>query len=252
MAYCTNCGKKLSDDAKFCSECGTPVGSTSSARKITYEGEIRKCPQCGEVINAFVSVCPSCGHEMRGATATSVVHQLALKLDTASSVSEKEKLIRNFYIPNTLEDILECLILASSNIETNSDCRNAWEAKLEQIYQKAQLTFGNSAEFEYVEEKYTRTLRRLRLHKSVSMTKSIAGGLLHVIGGFFHGMGTVLRGLWELLSLLLRCIGKIFAFLGNILASLLTPGALKTIGVAICIVGVALCIAIMYLAYLYN
>ena len=26
MAFCTNCGAKLADDAKFCTECGTPVG----------------------------------------------------------------------------------------------------------------------------------------------------------------------------------------------------------------------------------
>lgn len=202
MEYCTSCGRELPSDAKFCPECGSPTGQVFAKRKTIYEGEVRKCPQCGGVINAFVSVCPSCGHEMRGASATSVVHDLAMQLEKTHSTSEKERLIRNFYIPNTREDIIECLILASSNIETNSDCSDAWAAKLEQIYQKAKLTFGNSTEFEYVETMYNKAVKNFRKQKNILTAKRASGGIL-------YGAGTAISGIWRVLSLVLGGIWKL-------------------------------------------
>ena len=51
MAFCQNCGNQLAADAKFCSNCGTPAGSTSTenVRKQEYVGSVKKCPNCGAV-----------------------------------------------------------------------------------------------------------------------------------------------------------------------------------------------------------
>lgn len=118
MKYCTNCGKQLSDSAKFCDRCGTPVESVenSAERRQEYKGTIYKCPNCGEILDAFVTNCPSCGYEIRGAKASDSVRQLFSQLDNVKSESEKANIIRHFPIPNTKEDIWEFLILASSNI----------------------------------------------------------------------------------------------------------------------------------------
>lgn len=40
MAFCTKCGKKLDEDERFCSNCGTPVMETEF--KKYYDGEKRK------------------------------------------------------------------------------------------------------------------------------------------------------------------------------------------------------------------
>ena len=171
-------------------------------RKVNYEGEVRICPQCKEEINAFVPVCPSCGHEMRGSKATSSVHELAVNLNKAQSVDDKERLIRNFYIPNTREDIIEFLILASSNIETNSDCVDAWAAKLEQVYQKAKLTFGDSAEFEYVETMYNKTTAKLHMKKNITNVTNASVSLL-------HGTGTAISTIWKGLCSMLAFVWRI-------------------------------------------
>lgn len=56
MSFCNNCGKELVPGAKFCFECGTPViynqyndNSPNTKRKVVFEGEIHKCPNCGEI-----------------------------------------------------------------------------------------------------------------------------------------------------------------------------------------------------------
>ena len=65
MAFCQNCGNQLAADAKFCSNCGTPAGSTGTEniRKQEYVGSVKKCPNCGAVVTSLTAVCTSCGHE---------------------------------------------------------------------------------------------------------------------------------------------------------------------------------------------
>ena len=177
----------------------TNQGNENPRRKTSYEGEVRKCPQCRETINAFVPVCPSCGHEFRGSSATSIVHQLAVKLEKTNDSRKRDELIRDFYIPNTREDILEFFILALSNIKTGGMNTNAWMVKLEQAYQKAKLSFGNTPEFQHLTELYCKAQKCKKrqvfgtITRSVSKSKILQCLLLGTIGcimmviGFFGG-----------------------------------------------------------------
>lgn len=159
MAFCINCGQELTEGAKFCANCGKAVNNTTTTqRKTVYDGELHKCPNCGELLNSFVTNCPTCGYELRSVKAKSPVNELAMKIERTSSVDEKIELITNFYVPNTREDIFDFFILAVSNLEdTYYDTDDAWRAKLEQTYHKARISFGNTPEFEYIEKLYNRT-----------------------------------------------------------------------------------------------
>lgn len=86
MAFCINCGQELTEGSKFCAGCGKAVSdnSSTSQRKIIYEGEIYKCPNCGDILDAYESVCEICGYERRGAKATGSVRELQLKLEELS------------------------------------------------------------------------------------------------------------------------------------------------------------------------
>ena len=165
MAFCINCGQELPEGANFCANCGKAVNTiTSSQRKTTYEGEIHKCPNCGEVLRAFVSVCSSCGFELRGASSSHSVASFADKLENAQSQEQRVSLIRNFPIPNTKEDILEFMILASSNFETKLDrtVSDAWLAKIEQCYQKGRLLFKDDAYFTGIQNAYDQAYEKIK------------------------------------------------------------------------------------------
>ena len=141
MAYCVNCGTETVPNAKFCQKCGHPTGTQNdnSTRKQEFAGKIYKCPNCGEVLKAFEINCPACGHELRGAKASSAVKEFALKLEAIESRREYEKprglfavaeaqqrvsktdeqkisLIKSFSVPNSKEDMLEFMILATSSM----------------------------------------------------------------------------------------------------------------------------------------
>lgn len=177
MPFCTNCGSRINDGSKFCSECGASISTPNrenTTRKSVFDGEIHKCPSCGEVLSSFVAVCPSCGYEIRGKAATNSVQQFYWELNKATNLEQKDLMIRNFPIPNTKEDILEFLILASSNIigEDEKDIFEAWTAKFEQGYQKALLLFGQDADFSRIQQIYDEYQMNIGNEKTKKINKS--------------------------------------------------------------------------------
>ena len=207
MAFCINCGQELADGAKFCANCGKAVTGENapSQRKTVYEGNLHKCPNCGEVLNSFVTNCPTCGHEIRDAKGVSSVRQLAIKLEQLEAKRPPKKgtnifaqafgggtqlqsideqkigIIRNFSIPNTKEDVLEFIVLAAANIDlkvygldsgryqmldpARRELSDAWLAKLEQADQKAEIMFGHTQEYLSMRNVYENKLKAIKKQK---------------------------------------------------------------------------------------
>ena len=181
MAYCINCGQELAEGAKFCASCGASASGTNQGtqRKNTYDGEIHKCPNCGEVLNSFVTNCPSCGYEIRGASTSNAVKEFATQLTSAKTQQEKASIIRNFPIPNTKEDVMEFMILASTNITNNleSDISAAWQSKTEQAYQKAKILFQDEQELLNIQNIYSQVCAKLSKQKKIDTVKK-AGNII--------------------------------------------------------------------------
>lgn len=227
MAFCTECGHKLADGAKFCFECGAkvnvPITSRGESRKTVYDGEIHKCPNCGDILDAYESVCETCGYERRGTKATSSIQELAQKLEaietqrppkkvtsiftqafTQGHISktdeQKINLIQSFPIPNTKEDIMEFAVMAISNVDPDvfstmsmsnpynnapkQAISNAWFSKFEQAYQKGRLMFGDSAELENMHSLYVRKKKSIRIKKNaIWIAYGIIFGFLGLVVG---------------------------------------------------------------------
>ena len=119
MAFCSKCGKELSDGAQFCANCGAPVNGASdgSTRVQKFVGEINKCPSCGAVLQSGVLKCPECGYEIRGAQASKAAAEFNNQLKTAKTQQEYFNIIESFAVPTTREDIGYFLAMAKTNVE---------------------------------------------------------------------------------------------------------------------------------------
>ena len=179
--------------------------SDYTQRQQEYSGKLIKCPNCGEVLSSFTVNCPVCGYELRGLDSTYSIKSLQSKIEQLEAQRTNQKgpslikqmfgynklekvdsqivsLIKNYTIPNTKEDILEFLILASSNIDfkvyglekqqyqmnnpAQLEISDAWIAKFEQAYQKAKILFGESEEFKNIDDLYKKTMKKLKFAKS--------------------------------------------------------------------------------------
>lgn len=240
--FCQHCGTKLDLGARFCKSCGKPIDQSGGAttgcvppqteetfshkqhteRKTVYEGQLHKCPNCGELLDSFRSHCPSCGYEIRDARSSNSIRELAQKLERIESermapIEEKKSLMKmvfgkdfkdedeikeaqnrfdehkkqqkanliiNFSVPNTREDILEFMILASSNIDVkkgiDDEVSKAWLSKLDQVYEKAKLLMGSESSFTQIKYIYERKKAQIknRKFKGLAIACFIVGGYM--------------------------------------------------------------------------
>lgn len=238
MQFCPYCGTKLDKGARFCKNCGEPViqvqehtGETvfnqeakteaktpkekrvsedpRTQRKTVYDGELHKCPNCGEILKAFELNCPACGYELRGTKVSGAVKEFALKLEAIESRREYEKprglfaaaeaqqrisktdeqkisLIRSFSIPNSKEDMLEFMILATSNMnmstydstnthisKSEKEINAAWFSKVQQVYEKAKRSYSTDSIFSEIEALYNGCIEKIKKTKKKGTIKWI-------------------------------------------------------------------------------
>lgn len=209
MPYCRNCGAFVNDGAAFCVKCGSSVSGSDqyAVRQQEYAGKVIKCPNCGNPVSSFVANCPFCGFEFRDINASSAVREFARKLEAIeatrvqepvlsrflsntnlSSVSktdaQKISLIQSFSVPNTKEDILEFMILASANVsaesydsantrvsKTEKNVSNAWLAKMNQVYEKAKQLYGHDGDFDSIQRLYDNCTGKIKKAKYKGIIK---------------------------------------------------------------------------------
>lgn len=221
--FCKNCGKAVLQQKKDDKDENTNDQGNPSSRQTVYEGYIHKCPNCGEVLESFTATCPACGYEIRDTRTVSSAKELAEKLeaidekqmphfqakqsilktlvgkdfrgtdeeDEARSrfererVEQKANLIINYPIPNTREDMLELMLLASSNINVkdgvDDDLSQAWLAKMEQVCKRAEITLHNSEDYDQIRLIRDRKREEIRKRKIRKVLLLLAGVLGWVI-----------------------------------------------------------------------
>ena len=188
MPYCSHCGVKLPDNARFCHNCGIAVTLTLSNHQThtINEGILHVCPSCGDRLNAFSSKCASCGYEIRSSQVSQSVQEFSHELSSSHSLHQKETILRSFPIPNTREDIFEFMILASTNLSDKQHpvIYNAWLVKFEQCYQKAQLVIKDPKDLTRIDliyQKTQKTIRKIKRKLRSSEPSSIFSRLSSII-----------------------------------------------------------------------
>lgn len=186
-------------------------------------------------MESFLTVCQSCGYEIRDVRSASSVRELGMKLEKISAQKmpafqekksvlkmffgkdfkeedeakealdrfedqkdrEKASLIVNFSIPNSREDIMEFMILADSNIDTQKSVDDvvtkAWISKLDQVYRKAEISMGGHSDFLQIKEIYDNKKRKIRIRKiiDVLLRAGWLAGLVFVWGLLWNPTVTI-------------------------------------------------------------
>lgn len=176
-----------------------------SVREQEYVGKILKCSNCGAHITETTAVCPECGMQITKRAAVSSIQTFKEELMKIESVRkgglggafgiyshanesdiQKLSLIRNFPIPNSIDDCSEFMLLAIANIDVGLSKKtaynklmsngqiesaatigrtisNAWVSKMEQVYRKAEMSFPNEPEFVIIQKMYFDKMKELKI-----------------------------------------------------------------------------------------
>ncbi|WP_418851941.1 hypothetical protein [Prevotella sp.] len=154
-----------------------------TASKSNKYGEIKKCPNCGAIVDAFQTCCPECGHSFQNVAANSSITVLFQKLDelTANSsgwkqiwygnqnpeLKRKISLITTFPVPTTKDDILEFLstgvpLAKAPGFLAPYDQKaiaKAWRDKCQQIIIKARFSMKDDPKTLAEVEGYSKLLK---------------------------------------------------------------------------------------------
>lgn len=169
---CSKCGFLSDSKNSYCTKCGEPLTPQNNTdyktRQIIYEGKNHQCPNCGKKVDSFISYCTSCGFKLQDVNSSMSVKELNKKYEELVSIEDRIHLIKSFSVSNTKEDIKEFIILAASYIDhkayvnnsvsefgvSEKDLIEAWIAKLEQAYQKANWVLSDDEQFKELEKIY--------------------------------------------------------------------------------------------------
>lgn len=163
---CPHCGGVINETTAICPECGMQITGRAAVSSVQAFQE--------QLMNIELS--------RKKSRFMDIYTQAANPADT-----QKLSLIRSFPIPNTVADIQEFMLLAVANIDVklsknsaggkmtnwmNSGNVNltmqktisdAWVAKMQQSYQKAEMLFANEAIFVNIQKIYFDKMKELKI-----------------------------------------------------------------------------------------
>lgn len=181
---CPNCGEVMESFLTVCPTCGyeiRDVRSASSVRELAVKLEnisAQKMPAFEEKKSVMKMVF---GKDFKEGDEA----EEALKRFESQKNQEKASLIINFAVPNSKEDIMEFMILAASNIDVkkgiDDDVTKAWISKLDQVYQRAEISMGKHSDFLQIKTIYDRKKKEIKNKK----LKGVLIGVGCVVGWFF-------------------------------------------------------------------
>ena len=118
--------------------------AAASAPRSNKFGDVRKCPVCGAIAQAYQAKCPECGYEFSNVDANLSSQKLAAQVMNAKKESDKEQCITLFPIPNTKTDLLEFLTSLQPKMrDVNDPLSYAYFKKYQECIAKAKVSFSS-------------------------------------------------------------------------------------------------------------
>lgn len=176
---CPSCGEVLNSFVTNCPSCGLeirdvrPVSSVKEFAQKLERIEAQKMPAISEQKSVMKMVF---GKDFKEKDEV----EEAKRSFEEQKQKEKATLIINYSVPNTKEDITEFMLLATSNIDVKHGIDDvvskAWISKLDQVYQKAELSMGNSRDIEQIKEIYDNKKKQIS-NKKLKVVFAWVGGI---------------------------------------------------------------------------
>lgn len=194
--------------------------SETGASTSQKQGVINKCPSCGGVLKAFASTCELCGHELSGIAANRTISELVARFDEIEAevsraglqgaardkevIARKGRVIRDFAIPNSREDLQSLIFFIHPKIQDNikpDPNADDWRVKFKEVMTLAKNAYRGDAktraEFEEIEGSLNTTVSGA-LQTRAKRYPLVAAGVALVVVLAAVGLGYAQYEKWQL------------------------------------------------------
>lgn len=150
--------------------------AAQSAPKSNKYGDVRKCPVCGAIVQAYLAKCPECGYEFSNVDANLSSKKLAEEITNAKTEADKKQCITLFPIPNTKSDLLEFLTSLQPKMRDISDpLSSAYFKKYEECIAKAKVSFANDPVITPFIDAFEKERKAIKRKQSLNSVKRWCG-----------------------------------------------------------------------------
>ncbi|MCF0210780.1 MAG: hypothetical protein HUK18_05680 [Bacteroidales bacterium] len=130
----------------------------TSAPKSNKLGDVKKCPNCGAMVQSYQGICSECGYAFEGIDANAAAKELANLLINASQ-SNYKKIIETYPIPMDKASLIQFTTWLSPHTsdtirKADYDIINAYVNKYAECIRKLKISFPNDKEAKLLMEQF--------------------------------------------------------------------------------------------------
>lgn len=142
----------------------------SSAPKSNKLGDVKKCPNCGAIVQSYQGVCGECGYAFENIGANAVVSELSSLLRKTNDPQKMTGIIDTYPIPMDKGALIAFITwLRPQSFDFNNPLVESYSKKYDECISKARLAFSTDKDFlPFIEqyEKDKKDIKRKKLLKN--------------------------------------------------------------------------------------
>ena len=144
----------------------------AAAPKSNKFGDIKKCPNCGAMVQSYQGKCPECGYAFEGIEANSATKELSKLLQQANDHKQMIKVIETFPIPMDKAVLIDFISwLKPQCLDVKNPLSKSYSKKYDECIQKARITFSNDKELTPLIAEYDSVQKQIKKVKHIENLK---------------------------------------------------------------------------------
>lgn len=171
-----------------------------SAPKSNKLGDVKKCPNCGAIVQSYQGVCVECNYAFENIETNEAAKELSKLLQKCSNDNQMKQLIDTFPIPLDKGALLEFTSwVQPQSLDIASPLSNSYWRKYEECVNKMKMVFPDDKSLGPLIIKYEKDLKKRNKLKTISIIKTIVKNKF-----FWFGVGALIILIWWLWPASLR------------------------------------------------
>lgn len=158
----------------------------AAAPKSHKVGDVKKCPNCGAIVQSYQGICAECGYAFENIEVNYAAKELSNLLMKAKSEKEMATIIDTFPIPMEKASLIAFITwLAPQSLDVQNPLSKSYQKKYDEVINKAKVTFVNDKDILPLITQHEKNKKLLVKNQLVSFIKTIVKNKIfwYIVGG---------------------------------------------------------------------